>query len=227
MLAVFDFDHTIVDGNSDIVARDLIKPSSLIPNSKDYINDWTQYMQRVFDTIKSINIPVDQIINNVSLMSPVKGIPNLMRLLNKYNVDIIVVSDSNSLFINNWLEQNKLLDIVLCIYTNIAKIEDDLIKIEPYALQTSCNQCTKNMCKGIIVKDHTILKQNKNYNKIFYFGDGKNDLCPIVNLTQNDIAFPRSGYILENLLKSRTIQAKVIPWCTGNDICEYLLNVIK
>jgi len=223
MLAVFDFDHTIVNDNSDIIARDIINPISLIPNSKDYPNNWTQYMQQVFNTIQSIKIPAEQIIDVVSSIRPIEGIPKLMRAMYNNKIDIIVASDSNSLFINKWLKRNKLLNTVSCVYTNPAKIEDGLIKINPYAIQTTCDRCTINMCKGTIMEKH-ILKTNKKYNKILYFGDGKNDLCPVLRLTQNDIAFPRIGYVLENLLKSHITQSKVIPWHTGENIYEYLTS---
>ncbi|XP_022178348.1 probable phosphatase phospho2 isoform X2 [Myzus persicae] len=213
MLAVFDFDQTIVDGNSDIVAIDLINPTNLVPDRKDYPNNWTQYMQRVFDIIKTIKIPAEQIIDVVSLMRPNDGMPKLMRALYENNVDIIVASDSNTLFICNWLKHNKLSDTVSCIYTNPATIVDSVIKIVPYAVQNKCNRCTTNMCKGDIVEKH-VLNNNTKYDKILYFGDGQNDLCPILKLTKNDIAFPRSGYILENLLKSHITPAKVMPWCT-------------
>ncbi|XP_022178347.1 probable phosphatase phospho2 isoform X1 [Myzus persicae] len=221
MLAVFDFDQTIVDGNSDIVAIDLINPTNLVPDRKDYPNNWTQYMQRVFDIIKTIKIPAEQIIDVVSLMRPNDGMPKLMRALYENNVDIIVASDSNTLFICNWLKHNKLSDTVSCIYTNPATIVDSVIKIVPYAVQNKCNRCTTNMCKGDIVEKH-VLNNNTKYDKILYFGDGQNDLCPILKLTKNDIAFPRSGYILENLLKSHITPAKVMPWCTGEYIYEFL-----
>jgi pyridoxal phosphate phosphatase PHOSPHO2 len=224
MLAVFDFDHTIVDGNSDIVARNLITPSILIPNSKNYPHNWTQYMQQVFNVIKSIKIPAQKIIDAVSLMSPTEGMLKLIRALYKNDVDIIVASDSNSLFIQNWLKYNKLSGAVSCIYTNPAKIEDDLIIIEPYTLQRACTMCNMNMCKGTIVKEH-LSRKNKKYENIFYFGDGKNDLCPVLKLSQMDVAFPRLGYILDNLLKSRTTLAKVKPWRTGDDIYEYLVSL--
>ncbi|XP_060854836.1 pyridoxal phosphate phosphatase PHOSPHO2-like isoform X1 [Rhopalosiphum padi] len=221
MLAVFDFDQTIVDGNSDVVAIDLINPTNLIPDRKDFPKNWTQYMQRVFDIIKTIKIPAEQIIDVVSLMRPNDGMPKLMRALHENNFDIIVASDSNSLFIYNWLKYNELLDVVSCIYTNPATVVDNAIKIEPYSVQTKCDWCTTNMCKGAIVEEH-ILNKNQKYDKILYFGDGHNDLCPILKLTKNDIAFPRLGYILENLLKSHSTPAEVMPWCTGENIYEFL-----
>lgn len=220
MLAIFDFDHTIVHDNSDIVARNIIHPPNLIPDSREFQNRWTQYMQQVFDTLKNINIPTEQIMDAISLMDPIKGMPELLRALHENNIDIIVASDSNSVFIHNWFEHNKLSDVLLRVYTNLANIEDGRIIIKPYASQTLCDQCPVNMCKGIIVKEH-IANINKEYNKLFYFGDGLKDLCPVLQLNQNDIAFPRSGYCLDNLLKTHTTKAIVIPWNTGDDIHEY------
>lgn len=219
MLAVFDFDQTIINDDSDAAARGIIDPPNLIPD-RQYSHDWTQYMQQVFNTIKNINISADKILDVVSSLSPIAGMPEVMKAFNKNNIEIIVASDSNSLFIHNWLKRNELSEIVSCIYTNPAKIEDGLLKIEPYTLQTTCDWCTKNMCKGTIVKEHK-LKSTKVYSKTFYFGDGKNDLCPVMKLAPNDIAFPRAGHTLDSLLKSYTAQAEVIPWCTGNDIYEY------
>lgn len=223
MLAVFDFDQTIINGDSDAAARGLIDPPNLIPDRQNF-PDWTQYMQQVFNTIKNINISAEKILDVVSSLNPIVGMPEVMKEFYKNNVEIIVASDSNSLFIHNWLKRNKLSRIISCIYTNPAEIVDGLIKIEPYTLQRTCGSCTKNMCKGTIVKEHK-LKSNKVYSKTFYFGDGKNDLCPVMKLTPNDIAFPRSGYTLDNLLKSHAAQADVIPWCTGNDIYEYLKSI--
>lgn len=221
MLAIFDFDQTIINDNSDIVARNIIHPFNLIPNSKNFQNRWTQYMQQVFDTMKNINISTEQIMDAISLISPVKGMPELLRALHENNIDIIVASDSNSLFIHNWFKHNKLSGVLSCVYTNLANIEDGRITIKPYASQTLCDRCPMNMCKGTIIKEH-IASINKVYNKLFYFGDGFNDLCPILQLNQNDIAFPRSGYCLDTLLRTHTTKAIVIPWSTGDDIYEYL-----
>jgi len=222
MLAVFDFDHTLINRNTDIVARSMIKPFNLIPNRKGRTN-WTQYMQQIFNTLKSIKVSGEQVVDVISSISPIEGIFKLMRAMHNNKIDIIIVSDSNSLFINNWLERNKLSDTVVCVYTNPSKIEDGLIKIHPYTIQTTCDQCYINMCKGTIVEKH-VLGTNKKYNKILYIGDGQNDLCPVLKLKQNDIAFPRIGYPLEHLLKSNITQSQIIPWHTAEHIYEYLIS---
>lgn len=37
--------------------------------------------------------------------------------------------------------------------------------------------CPSNICKGFILEDY--LKENSNYNKIYYIGDGSNDFHPL------------------------------------------------
>ena len=55
------------------------------------------------------------------------------------------------------------------------------------------------MCKGNIVEDY--IKERKEqgvvYDFIAYSGDGKNDLCPTLRLSENDLAFPRCGFCSE------------------------------
>ncbi|XP_050429857.1 probable phosphatase phospho2 isoform X1 [Adelges cooleyi] len=221
MLAVFDFDHTIVNENSDVVARDLLPSEDVPKSSKTYSGKWTQYMQQVFCSLNNLGTSPEEIIDTVSNMCPIEGMPKLIRSLHENNFDVIIASDSNSLFINGWLKYNNLDDAVVCVYTNPAKIENGLINIEPFTLQTICKLCTTNMCKGNIVEEHK-LKTNNIYTTIVYSGDGKNDFCPAVKLTKNDIVFPREGYELEKLLKTHAIQANVVSWSTGKCIYNYL-----
>ncbi|XP_050533897.1 pyridoxal phosphate phosphatase PHOSPHO2-like isoform X2 [Daktulosphaira vitifoliae] len=227
MLAVFDFDHTIIDDNSDVIARDLL-PLDKIENLKKFSKDWTQYMQQVFNALYDMGITPEEIINSIANAQVNKGFPKLLRSLYNNHFDIIIASDSNSIFIETWLKQNKLDNLIMDIHTNPAKIEDGIIKIKQYTTRTECDNCTKNICKGIILEGYK-LKMNQFYKKTLYFGDGKNDFCPVVKLNKDDIVFPRYGYVLYNLLKTKSIQAEIIPWSDMNNIYEYLKtnNLIK
>ncbi|CAB0005495.1 unnamed protein product [Nesidiocoris tenuis] len=49
LLAAFDFDHTIVDDNSDVVARRLLKCNAPI---FDQGTCWTDYMQQIFELLQ-------------------------------------------------------------------------------------------------------------------------------------------------------------------------------
>ena len=49
------------------------------------------------------------------------------------------------------------------------------------------------MCKGDIIEEYIKERGEKGvvYDFIAYSGDGKNDLCPTLRLSENDLAFPR------------------------------------
>ena len=57
------------------------------------------------------------------------------------------------------------------------------------------------MCKKAIVKSYISQKEFRN---IYYFGDGKNDFCPVKFLLENEnsIAFVRSGLALEKSIRN-------------------------
>ena len=56
-LFVFDFDHTVLDCNSDTIIYNVL-PSKNIPEdiANQYNNDWNRFMQIVFDYLHSQNI---------------------------------------------------------------------------------------------------------------------------------------------------------------------------
>ena len=49
------------------------------------------------------------------------------------------------------------------------------------------------MCKGDIIEEY--IKERREQGVVYdftaYSGDGKNDLCPTLRLSENDLAFPR------------------------------------
>ena len=67
------------------------------------------------------------------------------------------------------------------------------------------------------------------YDRVFYVGDGGNDLCPTSCLRGHDVVMPRKGYTLEKLLAqlksqedSASLRARVIAWSSGTEIMEEL-----
>ena len=49
------------------------------------------------------------------------------------------------------------------------------------------------MCKGDIIEEYIKERREQGvvYDFIAYSGDGENDLCPTLRLSENDLAFPR------------------------------------
>ncbi|XP_044751138.1 probable phosphatase phospho2 isoform X2 [Coccinella septempunctata] len=204
-LAVFDFDHTIIELNSDVVIASMIPGG--VPESVKKLhcnNGWIAYMQGVFDTLHIRGYNQDFINNIIMKLDPVVGMLDLIKeLVVSFNYDVIIISDSNSHFIDTWLTYNNLKKHILEVFSNPAVFEGDLLKIKPYHLQDYCNLSSKNLCKGQILQDF-ITQQKKDgniYNRILYAGDGANDLCPILRLKNCDHAFVRSRYKLEELIE--------------------------
>ncbi|XP_022919252.1 probable phosphatase phospho2 isoform X2 [Onthophagus taurus] len=207
-LAIFDFDHTIIDLNSDIVIRDLI-PTDDIPNNvkEQYKSDgWTAYMQGIFKLLHARKVGESVMKEIIEGILPLNGMDGLLMCLKRdYNTDSIIVSDSNSYFINTWLKKYKLESCVDGVFTNPAHFDENgLLNIEMYHLQTDCNLSTKNLCKGRIMEEY-LEAQEKNgviYDKIIYFGDGFNDICPILRLKKSDLACVRENYKCASSIRS-------------------------
>ena len=59
------------------------------------------------------------------------------------------------------------------------------------------------MCKGDIIEEYIKERREQGvvYDFIAYSGDGENDLCPTLRLSENDLAFPRWGFCAQVLNK--------------------------
>uniref|UniRef100_UPI00398EF856 pyridoxal phosphate phosphatase PHOSPHO2 n=1 Tax=Pristiophorus japonicus TaxID=55135 RepID=UPI00398EF856 len=238
-LLVFDFDHTIVDGNSDTwVVR--CTPEKKLPDwlRKTYDgNHWTEYMRRVLGYIG------DQGIKESEMKQVMQSIPYIPRMVDlfkficqsKDQVDCIIISDSNTMFINWILEFTNSILAFNCILTNPATFDEQSHLIIENFHSHNCPQCPDNLCKKKALDDFVAdqLKVGVQYKKIIYTGDGANDLCPIKGLKEYDVAMVRKGYELEKLIlemvdaDSGSIQPSIVIWSSGKEILSYLKKCLK
>lgn len=239
-LAVFDFDHTVIDGNSDTIVRDIL-PAEKFPHSLKQLHTkdgWTAYMQGVFDHLYKNGIRKEDITNTIKNIKPVEGMCELINFLkHELSYDIIIISDANTYFIDTWLREFSLLSSIEKVFTNPACFTDNMLKIDMYHLQTECNLSTKNLCKGKILQEYLDFQRERevSYDRIVYVGDGYYDLCPILRLKESDLACVRSEYKCANLVKSLQakkpidktgkiyeIKSDVLFWKSGCDILSYI-----
>jgi pyridoxal phosphate phosphatase PHOSPHO2 len=227
----FDFDHTIINDNSDIVARNML--NSPIPDSvaKLYRTDgWTSYMQNIFELLKSDGFSPLQVQSAIRKIPHAPGMDVLLKNLHQRgDTEIIIISDSNSVFISDWLENASVDHIVNKTFTNPAFFDDNgLLNINMFHEQDWCNLSTKNLCKGHILQSY-IEERAQNgvkFDCVGYVGDGHNDLCPCLKLSTTDLAFPRKDYILAKTISKddfeHKIEAKVHIWESGHDIWDII-----
>lgn len=232
-LVAFDFDHTIVNDNTDTVARQLIPGWNLVESLKYREGVWTAFMAMIFKELFTRGIKIDEIKKAIRSIPEVTGMSSLISEAHLRNCEIIIVSDSNSLFINWWLDHNNLTEKIRQVYTNPARIENEQIHIEMYQNQDFCKLSEVNMCKGFILEKHVNDRRQEGveFERIAYIGDGRNDFCPLLKLNEKDLAFPRSGFTLEKLINDRknnsayNLKAKVTPWTDAADISKKLFDL--
>ncbi|XP_062852594.1 pyridoxal phosphate phosphatase PHOSPHO2 [Trichomycterus rosablanca] len=235
LLVVFDFDHTLVDGNSDTwVVR--CAPDQSLP---DWLQDsyqrgrWTEYMGRVLAYIGEQSVGPDAIRAVMQTLPFTEGMIELLKFIsqNKSHIDCIIVSDSNTLFIQWILDAAGVTSAVDHVFTNPAHVDQrGYIQVQCFHAH-SCERCPVNMCKQKVVKDFRAnqIDAGVHYQTVCYIGDGSNDLCPIRVLHEGDMAMPRRGFSLEKLLdkmENDALKAQVIPWSSGAEILSQLRAVI-
>lgn len=236
VLVAFDFDHTVCEDNTDVVVQKLLAEGTI---SKDVQNlrkssGWLAYMGKIFELLHESSVNAADIANVIIGIPEVAGMQELLASLNDNGHDVIVISDSNSVFIESWLRSRQLERVVSRIFTNPARYDrDGRLKVDAYHTQHTCRMSAVNLCKGQILMDYiqSKRKQGKNYERIVYVGDGRNDLCPILRLSKTDLACPRKGYSLierlNELPTSASTKAKIVPWEDGVDLRCSLEQLIE
>ena len=230
-LLVLDFDHTVVDDNTDTYVWRLGEAGKVpesITGQRDKL--WTHLMQDVFNYLFEIGRRPDDILDCIASMKLAPGMDTMLFSVPE-NIDIIIISDSNTVFIKHILETRGLYDRIMHIFTNPAEFDPDgRLVVTPFTDQDTCNICQRNLCKGEALKTHLdrMIGARRKYDRIMYVGDGKNDVCPCLKLGKNDAIFARAGFKLEQELKriqqekGKKIEAEIVIWHDANVIFEHI-----
>ncbi|XP_036900403.1 pyridoxal phosphate phosphatase PHOSPHO2 [Sturnira hondurensis] len=238
ILLAFDFDNTIIDDNSDTwIVRCAPEKKLPIELQDSYEKGfWTEFMGRVFQYLGDEGVREDEMKRTVTSMPFAPGMGELLNFIrkNKDKFDCIIISDSNSVFIDWILEAANFHDVFDKVFTNPAAFDGSgHLSVKNYHAH-SCNRCPQNLCKNVVLVEFIDkqLQQGVNYTQIVYVGDGGNDLCPVTFLKKNDVAMPRKGYALQKTLSrmSQTLEPMeccVVAWSSGVEIISHLQFLIK
>ncbi|XP_068101670.1 pyridoxal phosphate phosphatase PHOSPHO2 [Hyperolius riggenbachi] len=235
ILLVFDFDHTIVNDNSDTwivqCAPDKRLPN-VLQNSYEK-GKWTEYMGRIFTYLGEQGIREDDMKRIMIAIPYTPGMTELLQFIgqNKDNFDCIIISDSNTIFIDWILTHANVHSVFDQVFTNPA-VFDTLgnLTVQNFHIH-HCASCPKNLCKRKVLEEFVAKQTSKavEYSKIVYVGDGSNDLCPVTFLKKGDIAMPREGYSLQESIakKMELIDSSISVWSTGNEILTHLRQLLQ
>jgi len=242
ILLAFDFDHTVMEGNTDVIVQELAGPDGIPEEIKSLYKTtgWTEYMGQIFAHLHSNGVQQPMIENCMNGIPFVEGMKEMLFGLNQDLFDVVIISDSNSFFINCILKHFGLSDRIQRVYTNPASFDDDgCLRIKYYHTQDWCSLSTINLCKGSILENHIeeSAKNGVEYVTIGYVGDGSNDLCPSLKLRSQDHCFARTGFSLPKKIEKLPegqMQANVVYWKDGHDLkkefnklSNSLLNSLK
>lgn len=236
-LVLFDFDETIINESSDdAVVRAL--PGQCLP---DWLRNsyreghYNEFMQKVLAYMAEEGVSKGSIQSAVEKIPPSPGLLNLFEFLqsNLKHFELAVVSDANMFFIETWLARAGVRHLFWKIFTNPASFDDTgRLLLLPFHSHL-CSRCPDNMCKQAILREYLSVRQKERggvpFQRVFYIGDGANDVCPSLALGAWDTAFPRRGFPMHALLQSEAgkFKANVVPWVRGEDIVDCLKKVIE
>jgi hypothetical protein len=206
--------------------------------------DWQDLMNEVLcRLVTEHNLTVEDLRAQVRKLltdSERETIKALFTSLKEYGFDINILSDANHFFIGEALGP-ELRSMVTLIATN-PFFENELTKgpLRPFATSLACQQlamcltpdgkplaahtspnCPKNMCKRQVLNKWREMFGNL---RVFYFGDGTNDVCPSMTLQKGDITNAREGYEMARMLTANPPPkgATVRIWKTLEHVREYL-----
>jgi len=136
---------------------------------------------------------------------------------------IIIISDANDVFIQTFLDNAVSFLNVDKIISNYATYCGDGLTLRPYQVQNECSICPPNLCKGSALTDY--MKTHGPFSTVYYIGDGANDICPCLKLTEKDTAFVRKGFGMEKVIargklkgNDLSLKAKIVYWDDANVI---------
>lgn len=238
-LFLFDFDETLISENSDYsVVR--AAPFQKLPPSLSKISPpgfFLQHSQDIMMFLKESGVTEDAIRTAIEQIPVSPGGAALLDfLMARDDFECVVVSDANSYFIETWLRHAGVHKLFSKVFTNPAEFNTDgCLVLHPFHSH-SCSKCPQNMCKQVILRDYMSKRAKERgepFQKVFYIGDGENDICPTLAMGQNDTVFPRKGFpmhrIIEKMHKTQpgVYKPSVMPWERGEDVVEFLKKIVQ
>lgn len=239
-LILFDFDETMIaESSDDALVR--IAPGQTIP---DWVKDnfhpgqYNQNTQCVLAYLAQQGVSEGAIREAIEDIPPAPGLLALLSFLLSHRQDFecAVVSDANSYFIETWLRKTGARQLFSEIFTNPATFnKDGHLMLVPFHSH-GCSTCPENMCKQVILRDYLAKRareRGKPFQKVFYIGDGGNDICPTLALGQGDTAFPRRDFPMHQIIQGMQrgqpgiYKATVVPWARGEDVINCLKKAVE
>ncbi|XP_075385381.1 phosphoethanolamine/phosphocholine phosphatase-like [Tenrec ecaudatus] len=238
-LLTFDFHETIMDENSD---ESIVRatPGQRLPESlratyrEGFYND---FMQRAFKYLGEQGVrPRDlRAVYEAIPLSP--GMGDLLQFVAKQGAcfEVILISDANTFGIESSLRSAGHHGLFQRILSNPSGTDSrGLLALRPFH-KHNCARCPANMCEHKVLSDYLRerAQDGVHFESLFYVGDGANNFCPMGLLAGGEVAFPRRGYPMHQLIQEAqkaqpsSFRASVVLWETASVVRLHLQQVLK
>lgn len=246
LLVIWDFDQTIILNDSEHASINGLDPSLI----KSHLHNgalvrqhgwrWVtnQAYQKLFDKGHSAYEIVRSAVTNTTLPSETAQI--IRNIANTEGAKNAIASDSNTSFIHDCIQSRGLSPSVhfqAGIFTNVANVlhyegNRSKLVVTPYSQAVrethNCHRCQSNICKSLVVK-RILARYKRRINRIIYVGDGFNDFCAAVTLSERnarDVVLYRTGFGLEKALQDRagdlSYPLRLYGWKNVKTLVSYL-----
>ncbi|KAJ3318782.1 hypothetical protein HDV06_007033 [Boothiomyces sp. JEL0866] len=231
-LAVFDFDFTVIDEDSDrYIVQSLSQP--LYESMKDLQKkmQFTELCDKMVGELFDLGFKPEDLKKTLRTIPFNPAMYDIMKLLHERNADIIVISDANTIYIDEISDQYKIKQFISHVITNPAQFDSNgKLSIRKRSEKHDClNGCAVNICKGIELLEY-IKSKGAAYDRLIYVGDGTNDFCPSTKLGPNDYVFPRKDFPFSRKIKveqfRNEITANINEWESAHELLMLLKKML-
>ncbi|CAL4962788.1 unnamed protein product [Urochloa decumbens] len=232
VVAVFDFDRTIIDWDSDDWVITKLGAADAFQRLRPTM-PWNRLMDRMMAELHAQGKTAEDIRDCLRSAPLDAHVISAIKTAAALGCDLKVVSDANTFFIDTVLDHHGVLGCFSEISTNPAQVDaDGRLRISPFHDAASaphgCSLCPENMCKGKTIEKIQAIAGTKNQH-IIYIGDGKGDYCPSLKLGEGDYVMPKENYPLWNLIcnNKELLKVEVHPWNNGEELEMTLLKLVN
>jgi pyridoxal phosphate phosphatase PHOSPHO2 len=232
---VFDYDWSLINCNSDTYVFEQLWPERprVVQEVASQLQ-WTAAVDRAFHLLHEdqqqsdrANISTNDILQCVARVPVQEFMLEAVKFAHERDATLYIVSDANTLFIEAFLQAQKLSHLFEAIISNGALV-GERFSVQPYhdfdnLPPHGCPHCPPNMCKGAILEEVQVLKR---HDRVIYIGDGGGDYCPSTRLRKGDTVLARRNYVLSQKIAAEPIQADVREWETGGDVLRTLQEIL-
>lgn len=234
LLVIFDFDHSLVDENSDTFILDQLSPKlrKELLDKYDEIGGWTESMNYILNKLHAENFKksdVEGAICKIPLFPALKE--KLVEIHSSIPSMFCIMSDANSMFIETVLRHQRLDNVFQNIFTNPAQFDhEERLSLQPLVKSDTphgCTRCEINICKGFLVQN---VHSKQPFRRTVYVGDGTNDYCPATRLGENDVLLPRHGFSLHKILQSPytpPLKCKIMVWKDYGELVSHFAILLE